>query len=468
MKGLIRKIILDGFKSFSHFEFDLTEGDVGREGGVALVYGENGAGKSQLIESLAVLKMTADTLLFDRVPEAERMGRVWFGYLEPEGDSAEVSVNPSPGHRAFGDITSIHREYASIGGDGRIGIGLTFSIDGSNGSYRLAIGSDGLLSEESLVYRISKNSGEIFSVRRTESGPEWSFSRQLFPDTGMKGDVEHQIRKVWGRHTLLSILKHEVVTGNPDYISEAIGTGLAEFIGFLGDIHVMTMGGTSMVSDMMDPVMCSPISGRVPPALEPRLDLMERRLDAYFSDLCTDVRGVRYDRQVLGGALVYELTVTKRINNRVVDVPFRGESAGMLRLLDLFSAIMVYEGGGVVLADEVDVCIHENMVRDICRCISGERSGQFIMTTQHPGLLEDSDPYNSFILILDSFADKSIHCIPNIERTVSGNNNRIRYTGGVFRGIPFTSYLDMADIWAMEGEDAEPPDATGENEKVER
>ena len=136
-----------------------------------------------------------------------------------------------------------------------------------------------------------------------------------------------------------------------------------------------------------------------------------------------------------------------------MDVPFRGESTGMMRLLDLFSAIMVYEGGGVVLADEVDACIHENMVREIIGCISREKSGQFIMTTQHPGLLEDSDPYNSFILVLDSFADKSIHCIPNIERTVSGNNNRIRYTGGVFRGIPFTSYLDMADIWAMERED---------------
>ena len=46
MKGLIRKIVLDGFKSLSHIEFDLTEGDVGRDGGVALIYGENGAGKT--------------------------------------------------------------------------------------------------------------------------------------------------------------------------------------------------------------------------------------------------------------------------------------------------------------------------------------------------------------------------------------------------------------------------------------
>lgn len=317
----------------------------------------------------------------------------------------------------------------------------------------MAIGSDGLVSEESLVYRISKNSGEIFSVRRTESGPEWSFSRKLFADTDMRGDVEHQIRKVWGRHTLLSILKHEIVTGNPGYISTVFGTGLTEFVGFLGDIHVMTMGRTAMASDRMDLVMCNPVSGRIPLALEPRLDLMERRLDAYFSDLCTDVMGVRYGRQVIGNILVYELMVTRRINNRVVDVPFRGESTGMMRLLHLFSAIMVYEGGGVVLADEVDACIHENMVREIIGCISREKSGQFIMTTQHPGLLEDSDPYNSFILVLDSFADKSIHCIPNIERTVSGNNNRIRYTGGVFRGIPFTSYLDMAGIWAMGSED---------------
>ena len=453
MKGLIRKITLDGFKSFSHFEFDLTEGEVGREGGVALVYGENGAGKSQLIESLAVLKMTADTLMFSGVPRAERMERVWYGQLGIECGVSEVSINPSPGHRAFEDIPSIHREYASIGGDGHIGIGLSFSIDGSNGTYRVAIGSDGLVSEESLVYRISKNSGEIFSVRRTESGPEWSFSRKLFADTDMRGDVEHQIRKVWGRHTLLSILKHEIITGSPGYISTVFGTGLTEFVGFLGDIHVMTMGRTAMASDRMDLVMCNPVSGRIPLALEPRLDLMERRLDAYFSDLCTDVMGVRYGRQVIGNILVYEFMVTRRTNNRVVDVPFRGESTGMMRLLDLFSAIMVYEGGGEVLADEVDACIHENMVREIIGCISREKSGQFIMTTQHPGLLEDLDPYNSFIVVLDSFADKSIHCIPNIERTVSGNNNRIRYTGGVFRGIPFTSYLDMAGIWAMGSED---------------
>lgn len=126
MKGLIRKITLDGFKSFSHFEFDLAEGEVGREGGVALVYGENGAGKSQLIESLAVLKMTADTLMFSGVPRAERMERVWYGQLGIECGVSEVSINPSPGHRAFEDIPSIHREYASIGGDGHIGIGLSF------------------------------------------------------------------------------------------------------------------------------------------------------------------------------------------------------------------------------------------------------------------------------------------------------------------------------------------------------
>lgn len=456
MKGLIRKIVLDGFKSLSHLEFDLTEGDVGRDGGVALIYGENGAGKTHLIESMAVLKMTTDTLLLEDVPRDISGDSVWFGTHVLGHGAMDRRLNLPHGCYRTWDLRSISEECRSIGGDGRIGMALHFTLDGANGEYRMSIGPDGRVSEEVLTYRISKNTGEIFSIRSDGDAPVFSFSRQLFTDSGMRNDMERRIRKEWGLHTFISMMKHELYGSNPGYISESVGTGIMDFIAFLDGMHVVTRPSVNSVSGGFDDPMAHPAAGSVRVGSEGDLDLLEARLFAYFHDLCTDVMDVRYDRHTVGGRIVYQLMVTRRINGVAVQVPFVRESTGMLRLLELFSAIMAYEGDGVVLMDEFDTGIHERMVRDIIGSISEDEAGQFIATTQCTGLLEGSKPENTFILILDAMANKSIRSLPRIERTVNGNNNRIRYLNGVFRGIPFTSLIDMSGIYMMDKEGDKP------------
>ncbi|MDR0334684.1 MAG: AAA family ATPase, partial [Methanomassiliicoccaceae archaeon] len=57
---MFKKIVLDNFKSFNHITFDLTGAEKAPVS-YALIYGKNGSGKSNLIESLMFLKDTLRT-----------------------------------------------------------------------------------------------------------------------------------------------------------------------------------------------------------------------------------------------------------------------------------------------------------------------------------------------------------------------------------------------------------------------
>ena len=68
--GRLRRIVLDNFLSFGHVELDLLE--KGSPKGSALIYGENGSGKTNLVESVKFFRDSTLTAVNSEEFEAIR------------------------------------------------------------------------------------------------------------------------------------------------------------------------------------------------------------------------------------------------------------------------------------------------------------------------------------------------------------------------------------------------------------
>ena len=78
----------------------------------------------------------------------------------------------------------------------------------------------------------------------------------------------------------------------------------------------------------------------------------------------------------------------KKINKKIVEVPFDLESTGTKKLLTLFPLFYSVAEGDVVFIDEIDTGIHDVLFAHIIKNIVDTSKGQLIFTT-HNTLLQN-------------------------------------------------------------------------------
>ena len=109
---MFKRIELDNFRSFTHIVFDL-EGAGGTPAPYALVYGENGSGKTDLVESVAFLKRSIKTLVPEGVPEYEELSTGISAYAR-EAALRHLAVYKRHRHNELVDTPQRRTEYARI------------------------------------------------------------------------------------------------------------------------------------------------------------------------------------------------------------------------------------------------------------------------------------------------------------------------------------------------------------------
>ena len=221
---MFTKITLENFRSFDHIELDLTEkGNTAKH--LAILYGENGAGKSNLMSAFVLLPELTRTM--DARAAYERIlaqGAIF------QDENMEKEMREHIRQR-LRDMSAIIKDYQMADCENPIIAEYEFNIDGNNGCYRVEFGQDEILHER-LEFVLNRRRGLYFDCSVTgininDSIVEKEQGKEFLTD------VKEMAKRYWGKHSLLAILIYEMKDKSNsfgrDNITENFNVVLNEF-----------------------------------------------------------------------------------------------------------------------------------------------------------------------------------------------------------------------------------------------
>lgn len=444
----IKKITLDNFKSFGHLEFDLTEGK--KTLPYAFIYGENGSGKTNLLESISFLKKSLLTLAREpKSDDKEKELVETFGKLidmmkhDSENDNLKQSVMDLLIPK---DLPYLTAQYRMIGSEEGMRIGITLDIDGHDATYAMAFDGSNNLVQETLRYLANERITDLFDLHFTVSEIQMGFSPLFFKDDGYGKNVKESIKKYWGKHSLLSIMNHERIKNNVDFMKNSVTDNLFIFMDSLNGIRTES-GPIGELLCRVDTIKYNPQSGTIAKDHLDELRNYETALNKAFTRIYSDVRKVYFKTEDSGeNKLEYTLCFVRHIHGKDREIPAALESSGTRKLLSIFPFLLDCAAGRTVMIDEMDSGIHDKLVFDLITEILSEIKGQLIITTHNTSLLRILEPKGAFIINVDLNGEREIRSICKILRTQKNHNNQDRYLKGVLDGVPYMGSLDLDEI----------------------
>ncbi len=444
MSKLIR-VNLRNFLSLDDVEFDLD----GRDGpcGFALVYGENGSGKTNLVRSMRFLHDSAGTIILADAMDALRAetDRKGLPKITEDGqDSEEPTSHMMKGllESVPTSLTKLGRSCRMIGSEDPMALEYEFESRGIRLWYGMMFDRDGMLVREELRrLTAGTRSVRVFLVESSSEGTEAVFGRSVF-SAELSRAVRRRLMATWGTNSLLAIVMSERMRNNPGYTDSSMSEDVGAAIDFTGDIVTDVAPGGSVWPNGL-----SIESGIADRRMEPFLRPYGEAASGYLVRLYSDIKGAEYRTEVMDDRLRYELVVHRMIAGKVREIPISRESAGTRKLLGMLPALLKCTTGKVAVIDEFDSGVHDKMVHDVLSDITREIDGQLILTTHNTLLLETAEPSGVFVIRTDVDGRKEIRTFDSIARTKKGHhNNRLRYLNGLYDGIPMIRRLDLQSM----------------------
>lgn len=410
---MFKKVVLDNFKSFGHLELDLT-GVKDAPLGHAAIFGENGSGKTNIVEAFRFLLDSTRTLA-----------------LQEDGPIGE-SGHDCPLREGLKGLAG---ESRTIGSDGIMKLAFTFTADGRDAAYSMYFDGTDTLVSECLECRMGKRMTTVFSISgKGENGRSERFHRSFRNDTVLWKDIRKRIGSQWGTHSALSIFRHERSQHDTGSVNGAGIDAVFRTLDYLDDVRVLLHGRVEGGMDLE--------SGVIPSDRRNVLDGYGIVLTTFFGNTSSDIRRVRYDVEEDRSDLRYNLVFEKRVGGIYRDVPVQREALGTRNLLKLVPLFMDYDSGKVVVVDGIDTGIHCRLLRLVLDEILDRGKGQMLFTTHNTSLLKSLDPRSAYIL-RQSYDLKDIAPISSLARNRRNDDNEERYLNGIFAGIPYIAFLDM-------------------------
>lgn len=430
---MFTKITLENFRSFDHIVFDLTEkGNVPKH--LAVLYGENGAGKSNLMSAFVLLPELTRTMdvrdAYERLLTRDAIFQ----------DEKMEKVMREQMRHSLRDMSAIIKDYRMIDCEDPIVAEYEFNINGNNGCYRVEFGQDEIVHER-LEYVLNRRRGLYFDC---------SSDGILINDTVIQGtngkdflvDVKETAKRYWGKHSLLAILLYEMKDKSNafgrDNVTENFNTVLREFRGLS---YAVSMGNKSWegLSSKLQ-VLKRPLQGHLSLRRETELDYASDFFTQLFTSVDLSVRKIFYKKEFHDDEIYYKLIEEKYIAGNYRRIDFERESAGNCQLLNISCYLLTACMGGVVILDEAEANIHDLLFQKLLEEIRPILKGQVIMTTHNTMLMEASFAREAtYILSVDpdNPSDKKIRCISDYrKRTYAANNIRNKYLNCEYGGVP--------------------------------
>lgn len=430
---MFTKITLENFRSFDHIVFDLTEkGNVPKH--LAVLYGENGAGKSNLMSAFVLLPELTRTMdvrdAYERLLTRDAIFQ----------DEKMEKVMREQMRHSLRDMSAIIKDYRMIDCEDPIVAEYEFNINGNNGCYRVEFGQDEIVHER-LEYVLNRRRGLYFDC---------SSDGILINDTVIQGtngkdflvDVKETAKRYWGKHSLLAILLYEMKDKSNafgrDNVTENFNTVLREFRGLSCAVSMGNKSWEGLSSKLQ--VLKRPLQGHLSLRRETELDYASDFFTQLFTSVDLSVRKIFYKKEFHDDEIYYKLIEEKYIAGNYRRIDFERESAGNCQLLNISCYLLTACMGGVVILDEAEANIHDLLFQKLLEEIRPILKGQVIMTTHNTMLMEASFAREAtYILSVDpdNPSYKKIRCISDYrKRTYAANNIRNKYLNCEYGGVP--------------------------------
>ena len=431
--AMFTKITLENFRSFDHIVFDLTvKGNVPKH--LAVLYGENGAGKSNLMSAFVLLPELTRTMdvrdAYERLLTRDAIFQ----------DEKMEKVMREQMRHSLRDMSAIIKDYRMIDCEDPIVAEYEFNINGNNGCYRVEFGQDEIVHER-LEYVLNRRRGLYFDC---------SSDGILINDTVIQGtngkdflvDVKETAKRYWGKHSLLAILLYEMKDKSNafgrDNVTENFNTVLREFRGLSCAVSMGNKSWEGLSSKLQ--VLKRPLQGHLSLRRETELDYASDFFTQLFTSVDLSVRKIFYKKEFHDDEIYYKLIEEKYIAGNYRRIDFERESAGNCQLLNISCYLLTACMGGVVILDEAEANIHDLLFQKLLEEIRPILKGQVIMTTHNTMLMEASFAREAtYILSVDpdNPSDKKIRCISDYrKRTYAANNIRNKYLNCEYGGVP--------------------------------
>lgn len=438
---MLSYISLRNFKNFSDIKVDFT-GSYGEPKKLIVIYGENGAGKTNLMQALNFLSQSIETLLSQQrleklnIEEQESLNELLDENIAQQFVEALMKAQ-------FITLEGLIKRYKMLDSEDPMILEYGFRINNHDGAYYVKFNNREVI-EEKLSYFIQSRKGQYYHITSKEIYLSPSIFREQYGR-----EIQQEIKKYWGKHTLLSIILKETKEKNSQYIFEQLGDNFEKLLDWLKCLSVWCKGYSSETAHISIPFkfMTNLSQGRIKKADINELEMCQDALNRFFTSLYSDIKLVLYHRKDLEDKVEYQLYFRKQIDGKVIEVPVSQESTGTRKLLQIFPVLFASCAGKTVAVDEIDSGIHDLLMEAVLESLIESLSGQLIITTHNTLLMRTLAPENIYIICEDFDGHKQIGPISDSALRIQRNNNiQLRYFKGDYGGIPYVGDFDFGEI----------------------
>lgn len=441
---MFRYVKLKNYKSLVDLNVDFTEKkDTPKK--LILIYGENGAGKSNFATSFFTLfeliRTKSNKEILAKITEKIK--------ADKEDMPVEEIIDIIKGD--FKETENIIKECKTINSKDNMVFEFGFRINNKNGVYRLETDDEKIVYEK-LDYVYNKNSATFFEIDNNNI----KINENIVKKKSYYNELIELTEKYFGKHSFMSILNYEIVDKRSKFIEENLNSTVFDIIEYFNNICLQINASSSIKGKINTSKQMLKIpeynKGTISLKEESKLAKTEEILNEFFTSLYSDIKKVYYKKDIKKQKIHYQLYVKKLIYDNLIDLSFENESTGTQKLLRLFPFLIGSISGQIAIFDEFDSGIHDILVKDIIENVYPSIKGQLILTTHNTYLLESDIPKECmYSFKLDSFANKELSPMTSIdgERIHPNLNVRKRYLNGTYKGTPMPMSLDFDEFAEM-------------------
>ena len=433
-------IKLKNYKSLIELEVDLTKKENTPKKLIS-IYGENGIGKSNFVDSFYTLKKIVSTrtinekirILTEKQKELQtddfNKALYFFGQL------GSIIKNGF-----FSNSIDIINECKTIDSKDNMIIEVGFKIKSKSGIYCIETDNTDIISEK-LDFTLNKNKVNFFEITKKEK----YLNESVFIDNEYKKEILSIIEKYWGKHSLLSLIAYEIEDKKENYVKKKIFNGIFEVINFFSSLSILSRNKLEVFKDIEEEKL---FYGTISANEEKKLINIENVINTFFTALFSDIKQAYYKKKVDSDKINYILCFKKNIYNKLIDIEYNRESTGTKNILKILPYLISAAKGKIVIIDEIDNGIHDLLILKILENLSEDLKGQLIITTHNTLLLEKEFIKDSiYIFKVDENANKKLLSLNKFEGRIHPNLSiRKRYLKGLYGGIPFPMDIDFNEL----------------------
>lgn len=444
------------FKSLKNIEINLNKTKDKTNNFIA-IYGENGSGKTNLVELFKFLQQITISRIID--VKLNMLPKEFFELKEKMLDDTPLDMKP------LWQLSLNLEEYRMINEKEDTEIEYGFKINDKEGFYSIKFNTE--IVEEKLYYLVNKQNGYYYQISKHDKEIVKELNNSVFINEKYNKELEENIEKYWGKYSFLSLLTFESKDKNEEYVNNNISS---KMFGIIEELVSMTIHVNKwffkFVPDnyMKKTVLADLKSGIVSKDKINEIKKYENVLNIFFTQAYADIKSVKYIIEEIEGKIKYKLYFNKMIGGNLKSIPVELESEGTKKIIEEFDTLIGAIMGETVIIDEIDNGIHDLLMKNIILSIKDEITGQLIITTHNTLLLEILPKECIYILSVDYEGNKNINTIKEYGIKIQKNHNaRDLYFKGLFGGIPTTTYVDFEEIkYVLEDLNAEEVKTNGE------